>query len=58
MNKTITYKDGQRCPKCNDTDKICRNCGRIHAEGEATITTSTTELTDTILSLLDRDGVS
>ena len=54
MDKTITYKDGQPCPKCKDTGSPCHNCGRIHAQGQATITTTTSELTDTLLSLLDR----
>jgi len=55
MNKTVVYKDGQPCPKCKDTNNTCPNCGRIHAQGQATITTTTSEFTDTLLSLLDRE---
>jgi len=58
MNKTITYGNKQPCPKCKDTDHPCVNCGRVHAEGLATISEQTSELTDTLIKLLDRSPES
>jgi hypothetical protein len=53
MNKKIVYKDGQPCPKCKDTN-TCPKCGRIHAQGQATVVITTSELTDKLQWLLDR----
>ena len=53
MNKQITYLNGQSCPKCQE-GKECRNCGRLDAQGQVTITIEIDNLTNTLLSLLDR----
>jgi hypothetical protein len=52
---SITYVSGQPCPRCEESkNSPCKQCGRVKMVGTFMNSKSSSDLTETLLSLLDR----